>query len=36
MQRVRRVCNGFVFGFSAAVGAWLALAVLGLLVHSIP
>jgi hypothetical protein len=35
MERVRRVRNGFVFGFSAAVGAWVALAVLSLVVHSI-
>lgn len=29
---VRRVGRDFVFGFSAAVGAWLAIVVLGIVV----
>jgi hypothetical protein len=32
---LKRVRRGFLFGFSAAVGAWVALAVLAVLVHSI-
>jgi hypothetical protein len=29
---LRRLGRGFVFGFSAAVGAWIALVLLGLLI----
>ncbi len=33
VQRVlRRLGRGFVFGFSAAIGAWIALVLLGILV----
>lgn len=30
-QLVRRIGRGFVFGFSAAVGAWIAIVLLGIL-----